>query len=122
MYTAYVLTDESRSQLENKYPPKYPKFIGHHVTVDFGVPADAEAPEEATVKVLGSVDSGDGLQALVVSVNDETKRPDGNKYHITWSLDSEKYAPKDSNTLLQDKYMYTMSLPKVIDTTPEVLK
>jgi len=122
MYTAYVLTDESRSQLEEKYPPKYSKFVGHHVTVEFGVPADAEVPEEAEVKVLGFNDSGDGLEALVVSVNGEIKRPDGSKYHITWSLDPEKYAPKDSNELLKESYWYTMSLPTVIDTTPEVLK
>jgi len=122
MYTAYVLTDESRRRLEEKYPPKYPKFIGHHITVDFGVPAGAEAPEEAEVKVLGINDSGDGLEALVVSVNGKTKRPDGSKYHITWSLDPERYSPKDSNELLQNSYWYTMSLPRVIDTIPQVLK
>lgn len=122
MYTAYVLTDEARSQLEEKYPPKYPKFIGHHVSVDFGVPTDTETPEEAEVKVLGFNDSGDGLEALVVSVNGETKRPDGGKYHITWSLDPEKYSPKDSNDLLHDSCRYTISLPRVIDTVPEVLK
>lgn len=122
MYTAYVLTDESRKELEGKYPPKYPNFIGHHVTVDFGVPADAEAPEEADVKVIGFEDSGDGLEALVVSVNGETSRADGSTYHITWSLDSEKYAPKDSNELLKNSYRYTMSLPTVVDTVPQVLK
>jgi len=122
MYTAYVLTDESRCQLEEKYPPKYPKFIGHHVTVDFGVPNDTVAPEEAEVKVIGFKDSGDGLEALVVSVNGEQTRPDGSKYHITWSLDPEKYAPKDSNKLLKESYWYTLSLPTAIDTTPEVIK
>ena len=122
MYTAYVLTDESRAQLETKYPPKYEKFIGHHVTVEFGVPADAEPPEEAVVKVLGRVDSGDGLEALVVSVNGETSRPDGSKYHITWSLNPESYKPVDSNELLKKTYNYTMSLPITIDTVPQVLK
>jgi len=122
MYTAYVLTDESRSQLEEKYPPKYSNFVGHHVTVDFGVHADTEAPEESEVKVIGYKDSSDGLEALVVSVNGETKRPDGNPYHITWSLDPEKYAPKDSNELLKSSYRYTLSLSVEIDTVPQVLK
>jgi hypothetical protein len=121
MYTAYVLTDEARAELEEKYPPAYPNFIGHHVTVDFGVPADAEIPEPAEVKVIGSVDSGDGLQALVVSVNGERTRPDGGEYHITWSLDPEKYSPKDSNELLKNTYRYTMSLSRMIETTPELL-
>lgn len=122
MYTAYVLSDESRAQLEEKFPPLYPNFIGHHVTVAFGVPVDAEAPEDAEVKVVGSIDSGDGLQALVVSVNGNNKRPDGGRYHITWSLDSEKYAPKDSNELLENTYRYKLSLPTILDTTPEILK
>lgn len=121
MYTAYVLTDESRSQLEEKFPPKYSKFIGHHVTIDFGVPADAEIPEQAELKVLGFKDSGDGLEALVVSVNGSTKRSDDSVYHITWSLDPEKYSPKDSNELLKRSYKYTLSMPVLINTTPEIL-
>ena len=123
MYTAYVLTDESRVLLEKKYPPKYSKFIGHHVTVKFGVPKNAaEAPDEATVKVLGIEDNGDGLEALVVSVNGKSKRADGSMYHITWSLEPEKYAPKDSNELLQNSYRYTLSIPTTIDTVPQVLE
>jgi len=121
MYTAYVLTEEARSKLEEKYPPKYPKFIGHHVTVDFGVSADAEIPAPAEIKVLGSVDSGDGLQTLVVSVNGKRARSDGGEYHITWSLDPEKYSPKDSNELLKNTYRYTMSLSRIVDTVPQLL-
>jgi len=122
MYTAHVLTDESRALLEEKYPPKYPKFIGHHTTVEFGVSEDAEVPPAAQVKVLGIVDSEDGLEALVVSVDGKKVRPDGNAYHITWSLDPEKYAPKDSNEMLKNTYRYKMSLPRVVDTTPEIIK
>lgn len=123
MYTAYVLTDASREKLKEKFPPKYSKFIGHHVTVDFGVSADSPIPEDANVTVVGKKDSGDGLEALVVSVNNETERPDGSIYHITWSLDPEKYSPKDSNTMFKNDYnRYTISLPIQIETTPSLLK
>jgi len=123
MYTAYVLTDESRSQLEEKFPPKYSKFIGHHVTIDFGVPADTEIPETAEIKVLGKKDSADGIEALVVSVNGKTTRSDGSIYHITWSLESDKYSPKDSNSLLKSAFFkYKMTLPILIETEPQLLK
>lgn len=120
-YTAYVLDQASRDILEKKFPPKYPKFVGHHVTVQFGVPADTEAPAPAQLKVVGYVDSDDGLEALVVSVNGSSARPDGKLYHITWSLNPDKYKPVDSNTLLKAKrFTIIRSIP--IATTPELLK
>lgn len=120
-YTAYVLDNISRDALAQRFPPKYPKFVGHHVTVQFGVPADTEAPAPAQLKVVGYVDSGDGLEALVISVNGSNTRPDGKLYHITWSLESDKYKPVDSNTLLKAKrFTIIRSIP--ISTTPELLK
>lgn len=121
MYTAYVLSDASRNELAEKYPPTYSKFVGHHVTVKFGVPAGTEPPEEADVRVLGIKDSGDGLEALVVSVNGSTERPDGGTYHITWSLEPDKYKPVDSNALMNNGKKYTLSLPTPLETVPEVL-
>jgi len=122
MYTAYVLTDDTRNKLAAKYPPKYSRFVGHHVTIAFGVPADTEVPEEAVVRVLGIKDSGDGLEALVVSVNGSTERPDGGTYHITWSLEPDKYSPKDSNALMNNGKKYTLSLPIPLETVPQLLK
>lgn len=121
-YTAYVLNDSDRALLANNYPPKYADFVGHHVTVQFGVPEGTSAPEPATVKVVGYKDSGDGIEALVVSVNGNTQRPDGSTYHITWSLDRTKYSPKDSNVLLSDtEKRYTLIRPIAIQTTPAVM-
>jgi hypothetical protein len=118
-YTAYVLDDKARNQLLAKFPPKYPKVIAHHVTIQFGVPADTEIPE-AKVAVVGYVDSDDGLEALVVAIYGSTERSDGNTYHITWSLDPEKYSPKDSNTVLKSKrFTLVRSIP--INTTPQLL-
>lgn len=123
-YTAYVLDDASREKLVARFPPKYPQFVGHHITVLFGVPPNTAAPEFATTKVIGYADSGDGLEALVVSVNGSVDRKDGSVYHITWSLDPTKYSPKDSNTLLAQKdksKRFTLTLPVTITTQPEVL-
>lgn len=120
-YTAYVLDNASRDALLKKFPPKYPKVVAHHVTNEFGVPATTEAPQPADVKVIGYVDSGDGLEVLVCTVNGKPERPDGKRYHITWSLDPEKYSPVDSNKLLAST-KFTLKLATPIATTPQLLK
>lgn len=123
MYTAYVLDKASRKKLKKAFPPKYSEFIGHHVTLKFGVPKDTPVPRKPDkIEVVGYADTGDGLEALVVEVNGNRKRADGRVYHITWSLDrSAGYKPKDSNNLVSNKY--TMIRPPIeINTTPELLK
>ncbi len=115
MYTAYVLSEESRALLAEKFVPQYQEFIGHHVTFQFGEDATEAAPQDPVIKVVGQVDSGDGLQALVVTVDGQYTRPDGSTYHITWSLDPDKYKPVDSNDLVNG-YQFTLSLPTVIET------
>ncbi len=123
MYTAYTLTEESRTALLEVFPPKYEKVIAHHITVEFGVPQDAEPPPEAELRVIGEGDTGDGLQALVVSIDGSTQRPDGKTYHITWSLDPEKYKPVDSNALLADySNKWKLKLPTPINVVPEVIQ
>lgn len=120
-YTAYVLTDSAREELKQRFTPKYSKFIGHHVTVEFGVDPSTPPPEDASVKVIGYVDSGDGLEVLVVMVNGKVGRNDGGKYHITWSLDPQKYSPKDSNTVLSE-FGFTLVMPIKIETEPATLR
>lgn len=123
-YTAYELSDESKKELKNRFPPKYPDFIGHHITVEFGVPYDTNLiplkPKE--VKVVGYKEDLKGLEALVVSVDGKTKRKDGGVYHITWSLDKSKgFKPVDSNKLLKNEY--TKIEPNIeIKTEPGIFK
>lgn len=97
MYTGYLLSETSRIELLEKFPPKYKRVIAHHITEAFGVPADIEPPNiPDSVKVTGYIDSGDGVEGLLVSVNGSNVRPDGSKYHITWSLD-EGRKPVETN-------------------------
>ena len=102
MYTAYVLSETDRTRLSLVFPPKYEKFIGHHITTEFGVDKNAELPkEDAFITVVGFADNNDGLEALIVSVDGATKRDCGKTYHITWSLDPERFKPVDSNQLIE---------------------
>lgn len=121
-YEAYVLTEASRERLATMFPPKYPEWVGHHVTHRFGVPrreskwsgpllvhpyGNFVMPErgegvfgETGVFVIGYAEE-DGIEALVCTVDGGSKRPDGGTYHITWSLDRAKgKKPVDSNGLI----------------------
>ena len=102
MYTAFVLDDETRDDLLARFPPKYEKVIAHHITVDGGAKKDSELTDFESLKIVGEADSKDGLQALVVTVDGNYNRPDGKPYHITWSLDPDKYKPVDSSELIAD--------------------
>ena len=122
MYTAHVLDKKSRRELAKVFPPKYPEFVGHHITLKFGVPKDAPNPRPAIVKVVGYADDGEGLEALVVEVDGKTVRPDGGIYHITWSLDRSKgKKPVHSNELVK-RQGHELDETYPITTTPEVLR
>lgn len=101
-YIAFELSKKSRRQLAKVFPPKYPEFVGHHITYKFGVSKDVKIPSlPKVIKVIGYVDDGEGIEALIVSINGSKDRPDGNTYHITWSLDRDKgKKPVDSNKLI----------------------
>lgn len=119
MYTAYVLDEKSREVLLQRFPPKYKDVVGHHITVEFGVSADTLPPQDAKLRVIGHIDNGDGLEALAVLVDGSTVRKDGKTYHITWSLDCDKFKPKDSNMLLESK-QFLLTMPIDIVGMPTV--
>ena len=120
MYTAYVLTEDSKSALLERFPPKYSTVVAHHITVKFGVSASEGLPERVPVTVVGYIDNEEGLEALVVSVNRSVDREDGKTYHITWSLDEAKFKPVDSNDLIRSK-KYTIVMPIHIKADPALL-
>ena len=105
----YLLDDKSRAELAQKYPPVFPKFAGHHVTVKFGASDSEPLPPPGEYYVVGYAYekerkiNGSGIEALVVSVNGTTERADGNTYHITWSH-GPGYAAKDSNKIIKHGY------------------
>ena len=102
MYTGYQLSEKSRKKLLQLFPPKYDRIIAHHITEQFGTYKDDPAPEmPESVKVVGYIDSGDGVEGLLVAINGMTARQDGSKYHITWSLDGGR-KPVETNNYVND--------------------
>lgn len=100
-YSAYVISEASRTAILDRFPPKYVDVVCHHVTERFGLPASGRrVPPPAEILVVGYA-SDASLEALVVSVNGKTVRPDGLIYHITLSLDRALgRKPADANRVI----------------------
>ena len=92
-YTAYLLTPESKRRLMARFHPAYPKIAADHVTHRFGVNDFSDLQWADKIEIIGMVDDKHGIQALLVRVDGETRRPDGGTYHITWSYDPNKIIP-----------------------------
>jgi hypothetical protein len=87
LYTGWALDPADRARLLERFPPAYPDVVADHVTFGRPVLPDAILPTATAGEVVGRVDDGEGVQALVVSIDGGTDRPDGSTYHLTWSLD-----------------------------------
>lgn len=92
------MPEAMRPTLLKKFPPKYPVVKCDHITIQTARPV--HLPRADHIDIIGHADSGDGLEAMLVEVDGTTKRSDGSHFHITWSLDADKYRAADSNRLI----------------------
>lgn len=98
----WLLDEGDRTALLARFPPRWPDVIAHHVTLAALV--TDPLPPAPQAEVVGWVDDGIGLQALVVALDGTTDRPDGSTYHITWSLDrAAGRTAKQSNDVLAER-------------------
>jgi hypothetical protein len=121
-YTAYVLADESRSLILNKFQPKFSDVVAHHVTENAGVlKTEYYIPDDASVRVVGYA-CDDSIEALIVEVNGNPMRKDGYLFHITLSLDRSMGAkPSHSNSMILEKG-FTKIDPFYIETNAQLIK
>jgi hypothetical protein len=82
----WKLDAASRADLLAHFPARYPETVADHVTLSAGVSAGTPLPPACTAEVVGRVDDGQGIKALVTAIDGATQRPDGGTSHITWSL------------------------------------
>jgi hypothetical protein len=83
--------------------PAYRNVVADHVTLAVGVAEDHAPPTATHGEVVGHVDDGAGVQALVIRIGGTTARPDGSVYHITWSLDPARgRAAIESNDVIRE--------------------
>lgn len=98
----WKLDRTERASLLARFPPAYADADADHVTLTAKVGSSAPLPSETAGVIVGRVDDGKGVEAMVVTIAGTTDRPDGSTYHITWSLDrSRGRKPVESNDAIR---------------------
>jgi hypothetical protein len=98
----WKLDRDQRRELLEHFPPKFRKAIADHVTLAVKAAPEAPLPQETRGMIVGRVDDGAGVEAMVVAIGGTTDRPDGGTYHITWSLANGRKA-QESNDVIAER-------------------
>lgn len=115
----WKLNEVDRAKLLRQFPPVWPDVIADHVTLMSSKLPRTKIPEARQGLVVGQMNDGKGLQALVVEIDQSIVRPDGSIYHITWSIDRARgREPKDSNAVLARLGWEALKEPISIGLTP----
>jgi hypothetical protein len=93
------LLSREREELLRAFPPRYRTTVADHVTLAARVTAQTPKPSDVDALLVGHIDDGQGVEALVVEIDGETSRSGGGTWHITWSLADGRRA-KESNDVL----------------------
>ena len=118
-YSAYLLAEDSKNFLLNRFPPKFPKVMAHHCTYRF--PDKQPAPCLSSAHVIGYA-SNEKIECLVIKIDHSHLRPHGGIFHITWSLDPyQNTKPKHSNDLLKTDWQM-IAVPIEIILTPTLVE
>ncbi|HYD37099.1 MAG TPA: hypothetical protein VEA60_05765 [Allosphingosinicella sp.] len=113
----WKLDREQRRELLQQFPPRYRNVDADHVTLRTETADDAPLPEENRGEIVGRVDDGRGVEAMVVAIGGTTDRPDGSTYHITWSLGPDRKA-QESNDVLASRRWTAFDLPMPVTLEP----
>lgn len=120
-FVGWRLPDDERRRLLTRFPPLYDTVVADHVT--FTAPRGTTLPAVLHARIVGVANDGQGVQALVVEINDTTHRPDGSTYHMTWSLDSMLgRQAHESNDVIRERGWRPLQGPAVrlVPTRPDV--
>lgn len=85
--TGWKLDEAERQRLLEICPPIFTDVVADHVTLRTGTNSQTPLPSARHGEIVGEIDDGAGVQALVVRIGGTTDRSDGSTFHITWSLD-----------------------------------
>jgi hypothetical protein len=113
----WQLDHAQRKELLQQFRPRFRNVVADHVTLQAKAAKDAPLPEETHGEIVGRVDDGKGVEALVVAIGGTTDRPDGSTYHITWSLEDGRRA-KESNDVIRERGWTEIELPMPVRLQP----
>jgi hypothetical protein len=100
----WKLPRAERDRLIGRFEPHYAGVVADHVTLRFGTDEDTPLPAARSGEIVGEVDDGAGVQALIVRIGGTTDRGDGSHYHITWSLGPGREAKESNDVLAATKW------------------
>ena len=112
----WLLAKDDRERLLQQFPPKFEKIDAHHVTLKSEAKSDP-IPGVVRAAIVGRTDDEKGVEAMVVSIDGTTDRPDGSTYHITWSLGDGRRA-RESNDVLKERGWQELDHPIPIKLEP----
>ena len=112
----WTLDEDERAVFLEAHPPRFANVFAHHVTLA-NEAEDRALPGPVRGAIVGRIDDGVGVEAMVVTIDGETVRPDGATFHITWSLGDGRRA-RESNDLLRDHGWTPFDDPIEIVLTP----
>ena len=81
------------------------------------MPRTATCRRTVRAEIVGRTDDGKGVEAMVVTIDGDTARPDGSTFHITWSLGDGRRA-RESNDVLKERGWEEFDHPIPITLTP----
>jgi hypothetical protein len=113
----WALDPSQRTELLLQFPPKFPGVVADHVTLAAKVARNSQLPGDVDAWIVGRVDDGAGVEAMVVALEGVTDRPDGSTYHITWSLAPGRRA-KESNDVIARLGWEKIELPMPVRLIP----
>ncbi|MDX3911635.1 MAG: hypothetical protein QHC67_17765 [Sphingobium sp.] len=117
--TGWMLDRKQREELLERFPPEWPDVIADHITLDARAAENDPLPEAEGAEIVGGINDGEGLQAMVVAIDGSTDRPDGSTYHITWSLDRTRgRKPVESNDVIAERGWRPLDDPVPIKIRP----
>lgn len=112
----WLLAEDDRERLLQQYPPRFEETVAHHVTLKSEA-YDDPLPPEVGAAIVGRADDGQGVEAMIVSIDGTTDRPDGSTYHITWSLGEGRRA-RESNAVLKERGWEKFAQPIPVKLQP----
>ena len=112
--TGWKLDRGEREQLLADHPSRYAEAVADHVTLNA---AGGSLPPEVKALIVGRTDDGEGVEAMVVTIDGDTDRPDGSTFHITWSLRTGREAV-ESNRVLKECGWKELDHPIPVTLTP----
>jgi hypothetical protein len=107
-YFAFKLSEKSRKKILELFPVAHSNVVCHHVTIEFNLTPEKLAKYnfsgDTEVKVIGE-GRAPGVQALLVSIDNQRFRADGGFYHLTLSLEPP-HRPVESNKVTKDQMQW----------------